>query len=1002
MRLFHSNVETLCAFGTLIMVLKALSAKDSNHVIDAFQPPSSTVTTGMTKQPRRRQAFIGATALWMALTQPVSGSIRTSPPLPPPLNAQIDYTHAIVGFGGSAPPVPQPNKELLGGKGLGLQEMSNVGIDVPPGFTLTTPLCYAFNNQNDAMLQEGAELWDRIVSALQRLESDMGRKFGDTVDNPLLLSCRSGAAVSMPGMMDTVLNVGLNRDTVVGLARATGNQRFAYDSYRRLLDMFGGVVLGIPHEAFEKQLRLLKERVGVQNDVDLSAEHLEELCDLYQSVYQQYGTEFPYDVYDQLRACIRAVFASWNSERAIKYREINGMTGRLLGTACNIQTMVYGNLGRTSGTGVAFSRDPGTGQRQLKGEYLINAQGEDVVAGIRTPEPIDTMADILPEAYQQFLRNVDTLERHFKDMQDIEFTVENGRLWMLQCRSGKRTGHAAIKIAVDFVADGLCTKEQALLKVEPDHIKQVLHPTFPPGILNSPEYKENIVAVGLAGGPGAAVGKLVFSTKKAEDMTQEGVILVREVTSPEDVGGMWASQGILTSRGGVTSHAAVVARGWGKPCICGCDDLEINEEAGTMTIKSTGEVFKEGDIISLNGSTGEVIRIPINTESAQQDGDFGTLLSWADSINDVCKVMANADSGPDALKAVELGAQGIGLCRTEHMFFAPERLPVVRRWILRNEGLPQLRAFQRTDFTEIMRAMDNKPVTIRLLDPPLHEFLPKVSEVTAESALELGYNNPNDLMHQIEELREENPMLGLRGCRLGICRPELTKMQVEAIMHAAADLLEQNGKPFPRIMVPLIGTVAEFENQALLIKKTAERVIAERKMDIPYEIGTMIEVPRAALVSDQIAMAVDPSDGKRLCSFFSYGTNDLTQMTLGISRDDAGEFIPTYMDQGIYENDPFKTIDRDGVGWLLHLSAAKARRANPDISLSICGEHGGDPESIEFFDQVGLDYVSCSPFRVPIARLACGQSASKRQAASGDGHVNALPKRERLLATSPL
>lgn len=624
----------------------------------------------------------------------------------------------------------------------------------------------------------------------------------------------------------------------------------------------------------------------------------------------------------------------------------------------------------------------------LQGEYLVNAQGEDVVAGIRTPENIDTMAKALPEAYSQFLRNVETLERHFKDMQDIEFTVENGKLWMLQCRSGKRTGHAAIKIAVDLVEDGLCTQQEALFKVEPDHIKQVLHPTFSQEVLESAEYAENVVAVGLAGGPGAAVGKLVFSTKKAEEMTAEGVILVREVTSPEDVGGMWASQGILTCRGGVTSHAAVVARGWGKPCICGCDDLEIDEDAATMTIKSTGEVFKEGDIVSLNGSTGEVIRIPINTESASQDGDFGTLLGWADAVTDTCKVMANADSATDASKALELGAKGIGLCRTEHMFFAPDRLPIVRQWILRDEGLTKIQEFQRKDFKEIMQAMDGKPVTIRLLDPPLHEFLPKASEVTVFSAKELGYSFPEHLIEDIESMHEENPMLGLRGCRLGICRPELTKMQVEAIMHAAADLMEEQVKPFPRIMVPLIGSVAEFQNQAILIKRTAERVRRERGIDIPYEIGTMIEVPRAALISDQIAAVTDPEDGQILCSFFSYGTNDLTQMTLGISRDDAGQFIPTYLNKGIFERDPFKTIDVDGVGWLIQLSATKGRAVNPNLSLSICGEHGGDPESIDFFDSVGLDYVSCSPFRVPIARLAAGQAAAKRQIAGSGGSKN--------------
>lgn len=786
---------------------------------------------------------------------------------------------------------------------------------------------------------------------------------------------------------------------MVGLAKAMGNKRCAYDSYRRLLDMFGNVVVGIPHESFEGKLEGLKTKFGIAYDVDLSADQLEELCEAYYTVYENYNKAFPEDVYDQLRACIKSVFGSWNSERAITYRKIHGVTS-LLGTACNIQTMVFGNLGPTSGSGVAFSRDPGTGKKEIKGEYLVNAQGEDVVAGIRTPEKIVTMAKALPEAYKQFIRNVEALEQHFKDMQDVEFTVENGKLWMLQCRSGKRTGQAAIKIAVDLVEEAVCTQEEALLMVDPDHIMQVLHPTFSQKSLDSDEYKNNIVAIGLAGGPGAAVGKIVFTTKKAEEMAAEGVILAREVTSPEDVGGMWVSRGILTSRGGVTSHAAVVARGWGKPCICGCEDLEIHEKAGMMIIKSTGEIIKEGAVISLNGSTGDVLRIPIPTESTVQDDDFDTLLKWADAVDEACQVMANADSGKDAAKSVELGARGIGLCRTEHMFFAHDRLPIVRRWILRHEGLATMQEFQRSDFKEIMHAMDGKPVTIRLLDPPLHEFLPQVCEVNATFAKELGYDDQMNLVEDIKDMHEANPMLGLRGCRLGICCPELTAMQVEAIMHAAADLIKQGGNPFPRIMVPLIGSVLEFTNQALLIKRTAEMVKVVRRIDIPYEIGTMIEVPRAALISDQIAGATDPDDGKRLCSFFSYGTNDLTQMTLGISRDDAGEFIPKYIEQGIYEKDPFKTLDVEGVGWLLHLSAAKGRSVNPDLSLSICGEHGGDAESINFFDKVGLDYVSCSPFRVPVARLAAGQAAAKRFTTASKG--SALSKNVRLISTSPM
>jgi pyruvate,orthophosphate dikinase len=793
---------------------------------------------------------------------------------------------------------------------------------------------------------------------------------------------------------------GLNDETVKGLAKATGNKRFAYDAYRRLLDMFGDVVLGLPHEDFEAELKSLKAKAGVENDVDLTADQLEELCKSYRKVYDKNNVTFPTDAIDQLKACIKAVFGSWNSDRAIRYRQINEITS-LIGTACNIQTMVFGNLGSNSGTGVAFSRNPGTGKSVLQGEYLINAQGEDVVAGIRTPEPISTMEKALPEAYKVFMQNVEALEKHFKDMQDVEFTVEDGKLWMLQCRSGKRTGQAAFNIAVDFVEEGLCTHEQALARVEPDHVKQVLHPAFSAEALASPMYKDNIVAVGLAGGPGAAVGKIVFSTKVAEEQMADGVILVRENTSPEDVGGMWSSKGILTSRGGVTSHAAVVARGWGKPCVCGCEGLDIDEEAKTITVKATGEVFTEGDIISINGGTGEVIRVAIETSAPALEGAFGKLLAWADAIPDKCKVMANADSGPDALKAVEMGAQGIGLCRTEHMFFAPDRLPVVRRWILRGEGLEKVQEFQRSDFKEIMHAMDGKPVTIRMLDPPLHEFLPHSSDVDADFAKQLGYSDVQSLVDDIEDMHEENPMLGLRGCRLGIVRPELTVMQVEAIMNAAADLIEAdaNAKPFPRIMVPLVGSVTEFENQALSIKRTAERVKAERTIDVIYEIGTMIEVPRAALVADKIAAAVDPADGKRLCSFFSYGTNDLTQMTMGISRDDAGEFIPKYREAGIYEDDPFKTIDEEGVGWLLHLSAAKGRAVNPDLSLSICGEHGGDAKSIEFFNRVGLDYVSCSPFRVPVARLATAQAAVKN---TKDLNGSVLTRQERLMQTSPL
>mmetsp|Transcript_5850 Transcript_5850/g.17444 ORF Transcript_5850/g.17444 Transcript_5850/m.17444 type:complete len:997 (-) Transcript_5850:254-3244(-) len=889
--------------------------------------------------------------------------------------AQASADVCIVPFGGSATPVANPDKHILGGKGLGLQEMSKIGVQVPPGFTLTTELCQSFEATNNL----SDEVWAAIREAVQQVEADTGKEYGTKTGNPLLFSCRSGAAVSMPGMMDTVLNIGLNKDTVQALAKATGDERFAFDAYRRLLDMFGDVVLGIPHHAFEAKMDTLKAETGVSSDTDFTADQLKILVELYYKVYDDFGLEFPQDPFEQLQACVKAVFGSWNSERAIKYRQINEITS-LVGTACNLQCMVFGNLGATSGTGVAFSRDPGDGNAKLLGEYLINAQGEDVVAGIRTPEPIATMEKVLPEAYAQFIDTVDKLERHFGDMQDVEFTVENGKLWMLQCRSGKRTGQAAFKIAADMVEEGLTTKEAALQRVEPDHVKQILHPSFSKEVLNSTEYTSNVVAVGLTGGPGAAVGKLVFSTEQAEAQTNEGVILVREVTSPEDVGGMWASRGILTARGGITSHAAVVARGWGKPCVCGCEDLDIDEEGKTMTIKSTGKVFKEGDLISINGNTGEVIGVPIETSSVGVQGSFGKVLSWADEVADSMKVLTNADSGPDATRAKDLGAKGIGLTRTEHMFFAPERLPVVRRWILKGEGLSQVQDFQRSDFRDILSAMDGLPVTIRMLDPPLHEFLPRVGQVDEDLAAELGYSYEQDLIDDIEDLHEENPMLGLRGCRLAIVRPELTTMQVEAIINAAADLLEKdaNAKPFPRIMIPLVGGLPEFEQQALQIKETAEKVKKERGMDIKYEIGTMIEVPRAALIADQIAGLRDPNDGTYLCQFFSYGTNDLTQMTFGISRDDAGAFIPTYLEKGILMDDPFKSIDQEGVGWLIKLSAAKGRAANPNLSLSICGEHGGDPTSIAFFDSVGLDYVSCSPFRVPVARLAAAHAAINR------------------------
>eukprot|EP00548_Thalassiothrix_antarctica_P006977 CAMPEP_0194147262 /NCGR_PEP_ID=MMETSP0152-20130528/22619_1 /TAXON_ID=1049557 /ORGANISM="Thalassiothrix antarctica, Strain L6-D1" /LENGTH=911 /DNA_ID=CAMNT_0038847983 /DNA_START=156 /DNA_END=2891 /DNA_ORIENTATION=- len=890
-------------------------------------------------------------------------------------------SNPIVPFGGSAPPQDELDKTIVGGKGVGLQEMSRIGVDVPPGFTLTTLLCQQFQETGDLT----PELWEAVKKSVEQVEKDTGKKYGDG-ENPLLFSCRSGAAVSMPGMMDTVLNIGLNSKTVEGLAKATENPRFAYDSFRRLLDMYGDVVLGIEHDKFEEKLEAIKDEEGVFDDVELNIDALKRLTEEYKKVYTENGVEFPEDPYVQLQSCVRAVFGSWMANRAIKYREINGIKN-LIGTACNIQTMVFGNMGESSGTGVAFSRDPGTGENKLFGEYLINAQGEDVVAGIRTPEPISRMKAVLPTAYEKFLENVEKLENHFGDMQDVEFTVENEKLWMLQCRSGKRTGKAAFNIAIDLVKEGLATREEALMKIEIDHVDQMLHPEFPANVLGSDEYKKNVLASGLPGGPGAAVGKIVLSTPEAERMKENGesVILVRENTSPEDVGGMWASSGILTQRGGMTSHAAVVARGWGKPCICGCGDLTIDEEAQTVKFAGNDRVFKAGDTISLNGSTGEIIGAEVSTSEPVLEGNLGIVLGWADDIADSLTVMANADSGPDAKKAVELGAKGIGLCRTEHMFFEKERLPIVRKWILKDEGLTELQEFQRKDFQEIFKVMNDKPVTIRLLDPPLHEFLPRMEQCTKDMAEQIGFaSDVEGLKSKIEGMHEENPMLGLRGVRLGLTRPELSEMQVQAIMDAACDLVEENSenKPYPRIMVPLAGTIQEYERQAKTIRRIAEKVKKDRGLDIRYEIGTMMEVPRLTLIADQVA-ALKDDDGAPLCNFFSYGTNDLTQMTLGISRDDAGAFIPEYIEKGICEKDPFVTIDSEGVGFLVRKSAAAGRAVSEDLSLSVCGEHGGDPTSIEFFDAVGVNYVSCSPFRVPVARLAAGQAAIERMK-SGD------------------
>ncbi|KAK9161399.1 hypothetical protein Syun_007740 [Stephania yunnanensis] len=853
-------------------------------------------------------------------------------------------------------------KSLLGGKGANLAEMASIGLSVPPGLTISTEACQEYQ-MNGKSLPQG--LWEEVLEGLERIERDMGASLGDP-SKPLLLSVRSGAAISMPGMMDTVLNLGLNDEVVAGLASKSG-ERFAYDSYRRFLDMFGNVVMGIPHSLFEERLQKLKESKGVELDTDLNASDLKELVEQYKKVYlEAKGEEFPSDPRKQLLLAIQAVFNSWDSPRAIKYRSINQITG-LRGTAVNIQCMVFGNMGNTSGTGVLFTRNPSTGEKKLYGEFLINAQGEDVVAGIRTPEKLEVMKQCMPEAYKELEENCKILENHYKDMMDIEFTVQENRLWMLQCRSGKRTGKGAVKIAVDMVQEGLVTTSSAIKMVEPQHLDQLLHPQFE----DPSSYKDKVIANGLPASPGAAVGQIVFSADDAEAWHAQGksVILVRAETSPEDIGGMHAATGILTARGGMTSHAAVVARGWGKCCISGCSDVRINDNEKIAIIGD--KMLKEGDWLSLNGSTGEVITGKQTLSPPALSADLETFLSWVDKIRRL-KVMANADTPEDAQTARNNGAEGIGLCRTEHMFFASdERIKAVRQMIMaatleqRKTALDLLLPYQRSDFEGIFRAMDGLPVTIRLLDPPLHEFLPEgdieqiVRELTSYTDM-----TEDEVFSTVEKLSEVNPMLGFRGCRLGISYPELTEMQARAIFQAAINMSNQGFKVFPEIMVPLVGTPQELEHQVSLIRDVSKKVFSEMGTSIGYKIGTMIEIPRAALVADEIAELVE---------FFSFGTNDLTQMTFGYSRDDVGKFLPIYLSKGILQHDPFEVLDQKGVGQLIKIATERGRAARPSLKVGICGEHGGEPSSVAFFAETGLDYVSCSPFRVPIARLAAAQ-----------------------------
>ncbi len=867
-------------------------------------------------------------------------------------------------FGGGKAEGRGDMKDLLGGKGAGLAEMTNLKIPVPAGFTITTEAC---NEYFKAGRNFPKGMWEQVLENMKKVEKTMGMKFGDST-NPLLVSVRSGAKFSMPGMMDTVLNLGLNETTMKALINKTANERFAYDAYRRFITMFGSIVMGIDRQKFEKALEEMKERKGVRLDTELTAEDLKELVETYRIIYKKStGEEFPQDPYEQLKKAISAVFNSWFGERAVKYRNLNNIPHDL-GTACNIQAMVFGNLGENSGTGVGFTRDPSTGKKRFFAECLINAQGEDVVAGIRTPLGIEELRKRLPEAYKELTKIYKKLERHFKDMLDIEFTIQEGKLYMLQTRIGKRTAAAALKIAIDMVKERLIDKKTAVLRIDPDQLDQLLHPTI------DPKAEVKVIAKGLPASPGAAVGKVVFTAEDAERAAEKGekVILVRTETSPEDIGGMHAAQGILTARGGMTSHAAVVARGMGKCCVVGCGAININEVQKYFTVNEL--VIKEGDYITLNGTTGEVILGEIPLVLPELTGDFGKFMKWVDEFRKL-RVRTNADTPHDSAVARKFGAEGIGLCRTEHMFFAPERISAVREMILsddlegRKKALEKLLPMQKGDFIEIFKVMKGLPVTIRLLDPPLHEFLPHTDEElrTLATSMEIPFEK---LKARNKSLQEFNPMLGHRGCRLGITYPEIYEMQVRAIMEAACEVSKQKIKVIPEIMVPLVGHVNELKMMKELIVKVADEVQKSYKTKVNYSVGTMIELPRAALTADEIATEAD---------FYSFGTNDLTQTTFGLSRDDAGRFLPYYVEIGILQDDPFITLDQNGVGFLMKLAVERGRKIKKDLKMGICGEHGGDPRSVEFCHKIGLDYVSCSPYRVPIARLAAAQAVLKEK-----------------------
>ena len=899
----------------------------------------------------------------------------------------------VYSFGGNITEGRAEMKNLLGGKGANLAEMCQIGIPVPAGFTITTEVCieYYKNNRN---YPEG--LKEEVYAALKKVEEIMGKRLGDK-ENPLLVSVRSGSRASMPGMMDTILNLGLNDDTIKGIIKKSGNERFAWDSYRRFIQMYGDVVMGLKpeskdeHDPFEVIMDDLKKKKKVKQDLELGVEDLKELVKKYKDlIKKKLKKDFPSDPFEQLWGAIGAVFGSWMNDRAILYRKMNDIDDNW-GTAVNVQAMVFGNMGDDCATGVAFTRDPSNGERRFYGEYLVNAQGEDVVAGTRTPQQVtiegskrwakensisekdrktkfESLEEYMPEVYSDLDAVYKKLESHYRDMQDIEFTIQNRNLWMLQTRNGKRTAPAAVNIAVDMVSEGLIDKKQALLRIEPSSLDQLLHPTF------DPKAKRNVIAKGLPASPGAATGRVVFNAEDADAWKNKGekVILVRIETSPEDLGGMSASQGILTARGGMTSHAAVVARGMGKCCVSGCGEIDINYAKREFRVQ--GKVIKQGDYISLNGSTGEVMLGTVPTVKAALSGNFGTIMKWSDEVRKL-DVRTNADTPHDAKVARDFGAEGIGLCRTEHMFFEGDRIKAMREMILaddlkgRKKALAKLLKMQRKDFYGILKEMEGFGVTIRLLDPPLHEFVPHEAKNQQEMAKEMGIS-VKDIKAKVEALHEFNPMLGHRGCRLGITYPEITEMQARAIFEAACKLKKEKVDVKPEVMVPLVGSVTELKMQKDIIVATAEKVMNETGVKVDYLVGTMIEVPRAALTADEIAGEAQ---------FFSFGTNDLTQMTFGFSRDDAGKFLQEYVDLKILPIDPFKTLDRNGVGQLVRMAVEKGRKTKPDLKLGICGEHGGDPNSIEFCHIAGLNYVSCSPFRVPIARLAAAHAAIKNR-----------------------